>query len=1071
MMNIRDNASLPHNKKKHYNLIPLEEASKFLSSAYLCIKDFFKILRGSPELVYKIITKAEPKDLTPSFIYFISNNFFSNILSSRTYSDEFLLLITHLLYDQISSLKKISDFSKLFENSNVFALLKGIKYQKDVRTFYELVFKDIIEEYENSEYNTRPLIFKIDNLEGFIIEHETAIDEEISKSESEKKKEMEKKKDNENNELKDMFRMKFSNYEDTTLNNSSIILVNANNKEKINDSFDGKKFLEKYLIEINKKELIKRLEKESNEIMKTYFKELIGYMGTDENYYGNIKILEKIHKSSDVEKILYNYQKNFFISIEIISKIIKKINECFELIPYNIKYICKIISISLKKRFKDITKIDIFRYMGEFFFGFLFKLFFLEPDYGSLITSIIISSETKKNLSIIFDIWKKLVSLKLFQNNKDFGEYAPFNWFFLDNIYDIINIYEKISDFNLPDSLIDYERNSFEKDYIDENSLMVNNYTFSKTSSFFSYSICYNIYNLTTLLNIIKNNNNYIFENKKTRSEISEFEIVYKNIKEKKNIFKKLKTGEEQTIHYYIYYEVFYSKKFQDIFFKTIKQDDIFSLKEIKNPKRDEDIYLNKIIRIKNLLIDLLFKSENLCKINFSNQEIDKNNLEQIIKALSQYYKNKSTLYKCYHKSANNDIDINYNDINIDNAYSNNINPEDEGLPLDWYANTLLSCFRELNSDNNNKNYKINGNQIDYHELFESLEEEINICINRYNFEELAQALESLKNMRIYVNDYIENQNKYKNLNINTKIRNFIENEEIKVEIKFRYNKQLKLINIVKSEESINSKFEKLDEYFNETEKDKVINCSNILQFIKKFPPLTHYAKNLKISVFVIEKDIRVKKRLLHYLKIVKEHIVKKFGKEESNEVYEKVKKFVMIRLYDKLFPRKPDLEDDIFYHQCLYLSWIEPKHLGQENLFFDNFLPITTAYFEQINNEKSAGKKLEAIAKIFEAINNVIIFNKGGNFSTDDIAPIFEYALIKAHPKRLSSNLKYIQIFMRNSPDCKEKMYYDYLNNYMDIIKNASYSDFFNITQEEFEWRFREKKNKIVEEEYEVYF
>jgi hypothetical protein len=62
--------------------------------------------------------------------------------------------------------------------------------------------------------------------------------------------------------------------------------------------------------------------------------------------------------------------------------------------------------------------------MGEFFFGFLFKLFFLEPDYGSLITSIIISSETKKNLAIIFDIWKKLVSFKLFQNNKNYGEYT-----------------------------------------------------------------------------------------------------------------------------------------------------------------------------------------------------------------------------------------------------------------------------------------------------------------------------------------------------------------------------------------------------------------------------------------------------------------------------------------------------------------------------------------------------------------------------------------------------------------------------------------------------------------------
>ena len=95
MMNIRDNFALPNNKKKQYILIPLEDTSKYLSSAYLCIKDFFKILRSSPELMYKIITKAEPKDLNPSFVYFITNNFYSNILSSRTYSEELLLLITH----------------------------------------------------------------------------------------------------------------------------------------------------------------------------------------------------------------------------------------------------------------------------------------------------------------------------------------------------------------------------------------------------------------------------------------------------------------------------------------------------------------------------------------------------------------------------------------------------------------------------------------------------------------------------------------------------------------------------------------------------------------------------------------------------------------------------------------------------------------------------------------------------------------------------------------------------------------------------------------------------------------
>ena len=143
----------------------------------------------------------------------------------------------------------------------------------------------------------------------------------------------------------------------------------------------------------------------------------------------------------------------------------------------------------------------------------------------------------------------------------------------------------------MPDSLIDYENNSknksnnnIRKNNLDENARIVNIYTFSKNSSFCSYSICYNIYNLTTLLNIIKNNSNYIFDNKTIRNEISEFEIVFKNIKEKKNIFKKLKTSDEQTVNYYIYYEVFYSKKFQDILFKTIKQDDIFNLKEIKDP-------------------------------------------------------------------------------------------------------------------------------------------------------------------------------------------------------------------------------------------------------------------------------------------------------------------------------------------------------------------------------------------------------------------------------------------------------------------------------------------------------
>ena len=1063
LLNLIDNSELPLDKKKNYVFIHLENTSKYLSSAYLCVKDFFKILRSSPELLYKILTKAEQKDLyNSSFIFFITNNFFNNILSSRTYSEELLLLITHLLYDQISSLKNTSDFQTLFENSNVFTLLKGIKYKRDIQKFFDLVLSDTIEEYENSENNSRPLIFNIDILIDFIKNEEDSISSELNNSVKEKKEEIQKKHNNEINELKNMYKMKFPNYDDSVLSNNSSFYNNSDNEndESLNkDSFDSEKFLSKYLVELTKKELIDTLDREKKEIMKNYIREQLEEMKNEEKYFGNSIILDTLQHSNNVEKILYHYQKNFYIVIDIIKKIIKKFNESIELVPYTLKYICKVISLSLKKQFKKITNIEIYKIIAEFFFVFVFKEFFLNPDYGTLITSIIISKETKKNLMIIFDIWKRLLSFKLYPNNNEYSHYIPFNWFFMEIIGNIFNFIEKILEFNLSDSLIDYKPKK--KEDTDNNNNNKNNINL-KISTFYSYSVCYNIFNLTTLLNIIKNNFDYIFENKLIKNEIAEFEIVFNNLKEKKDIFRKLKANDDQKVNYYIYYELFYSKKFQDILFKTINMENIFNIKEIKNPKNDEQKNLNKIIRCKNLLCELLFKSENLSKIDFNKQNVDFNNVEQIILSLSEYYKNKSILYQSYLKSMNNDIDIDYNDTNLDNSFCNKIYQDINSLPLDWYSNTLLSAFKELNDEKTNV-------KINYKELFVSLKDEINNTINKYNFEDLAQALESLKNTRNYINNYKENQEKYNYLNINTKIRNFIESEKIEVEIKFRYYKENKFISIIKTEDGINSKFQHLDEFLSETQKDKVVNCSNIPEFIKKFPPLTSIAKKLKKEVFIIEKEINLKKSLLSYLKIVKEHIKQKFGEKEIQEIYTKIKTTIMIRLYDKLFPKKPSLEDITFYNQCLILSWIEPKHLKQENLFFDNFLPITTSYFEQMNNEKSGLGKLETINKIFDAINNVILFNKGGNYSTDEIAPILEFAMIKARPSRFSSNLKYLQIFMKKDPSQKERMYFDFLKGNMNIIQNATYLNFFDVTEGEFNRKCKEMKDRL-EKEFEIY-
>ena len=90
---------------------------------------------------------------------------------------------------------------------------------------------------------------------------------------------------------------------------------------------------------------------------------------------------------------------------------------------------------------------------------------------------------------------------------------------------------------------------------------------------------------------------------------------------------------------------------------------------------------------------------------------------------------------------------------------------------------------------------------------------------------------------------------------------------------------------------------------------------------------------------------------------------------------------------------------------------------------------------------------------------------NLGGAFSTDDIAPICEYALIKAQPKRLSSNLKYLQLFMAQNNSSIKKMHFDYLKTHMNNIKNCSYKHFFGISEKEFNSKCLQAREKAFNE------
>ena len=990
------------NNKRELILIHPNKTSDYLESSLLCVNDFFKVLRSTPELMYKIIKYANKTDFTSSFICFISMNFYNNILSSESYSIEFLKIIEHLLYDEISSLKKVSEFLEIFEKSNVFKLLTGLKFQKEIKMYFNLILNDIIENYENSEDNKRPLIFEIFKLENYITGQEKKMKNELINAKPEKRKELQKRQQEQINELNKMYKMKLPTGQDSS--GSSTI-----NEIEESDSNDNENSLSTYLIEnLTKTELIDILDKKTDNINKSYIREKLSLINEDNYIFSNKILLDRVQKSKISEKILFHYQKNFNIVIDIINKIIKKFLETLHLIPKNIKYICKIIYNLLHYQFNGINDIEIYYYLSQFFLIFLFKDFFLNPDIEALITTIIISKHTKTNLNIIFDIWETMIKGKFYTVNSNFCDFTPFNWFFIESINNIFELCKKIlNDVELPKNFI--------SSHLERNNINICNNGNSNKISFSSYSVCYNIYDLMTFIDIIEKNSENFFENENNKKEIEEFAIIFKNLKTKYNIFQKLQEKDKNYINYYLYYEVICSKKFQDIFFAIINNNN-FRV-EGKDEKTDE----NKILLLENYLCDFLSKSPNLNLIELP-KNIDKNNIFEIINALKNHHKK---------------------------ILLNNTEGYENIIPYEWYSNSLLICL----SDYNNKELLTN--------IFQSLKNGIISSMNLYNFGELSQVLESLKNTRSEFEDYKDKQEKIKLIIINNKITQFIENEIIEIEIKFRYNNTEKLLNIIKKEDCINNKFQYLDEFLNETKKDKTIYCKNIPQFIEKFPNLSLLHENTKIDVFLIEKEINLRLNLIYYFRIIKEHIDKKFDEEEHETVYKKIKKTILIRIYDKVFPSDPDNDDTSFYYKSISLAWIEPKHLNQPNIFFDNFLPITTKYFKQINNEKSPSGKLEIIGKIFEAINNVLIFNKGGNYSTDDIAPIFEYALIKSQPERLSSNLKYLHIFMSQNGSDIKKMQFDYLKNNMNQILNANYNNFSGVTKEEFDTKCRNKLNE----------
>ena len=931
------------------------------------------------------------------------NNFYENILSSSFIEDNLMYVITMILTDEIQNIESPKDFDKFLDDTSCGYFLKELNFKMDVKNFYKIIMENLVESLENMS-SSKIINFNVKKIQDDFIKMKESVEEKYQKT-GEKSSII----DN------DFFRLNF-------LSDFERELAKTTNDDSFNDQIKSskrKELFNSYLPDVTKDEIQKKMEEnKGNEGMKEYCDQLIKQYEKDSKIFSNDNFLANIFQSKADKEVLALYQLDFFKVVKIIDELFSSLTNNMYLIPYSVKCICKIITILVKKKFKNLTILQRNILLSKFFFETLFLPAFKDPKFGSFINNFIISGATIQNLETISEIIHKLISFSFIKGDEDNGDFTPFNRYFLNKMPKVFNFFENISKVKLPNFIEKIINGNPDK------NIIYNYFNENEEEIIFHRSICFSLDNIVCLLNNMDACKDIIFRDKSTNELKITFEKVFYSNREiiqeleKKEEFeitqlgkKKKNKQEKKILNFFLFNKLLINDKYKNLF-KMNQDKPNFSLKELDSTEKEEDIKKNNIIKVKNLLSGLLYNYRNLVKTDFD--EGTTVNTNKILIELKKFMKSSNFVI-------------------------------DGSIPSEWYVDSLLECLKSLPPDLRNN---------DYENLYNTLINEVSNAMKNLDFETLSFCLGKVK----FANRgkiYYENLKKeIIEIELNEKVQAIIENTIIPVTITM--NSKEKEIKIEKGKSIKEIPF--FDIFKGDSEERKT--CSTIESFGNKFPNIEMARKNNfpETQLFEYEEELNLTEELNNYFNIIKEHLIKRMNYNESQSEFEtilnKIYDYIMEKIYEKIYPSEPFIEDNLIFAQCILVSWVEPQHLikGRNNYIFDSFLPDVINYFEKIEKEKSPRKKLENMVNIFVSIENVVKFN-GDNkdIGVDDQLPILNYAFIKAHPFPMYTNCKYMELFLGSKKYRLEGNYLTQLFTICKFIENLSAKDLFDVSEEKF--------------------
>ena len=1007
-----------NNKNKPVSFVFCQDPSLIYKTEVEYISNLINFLRKYPNYMYKIFIKSKSKIEKECISCLVNNFLYTNIHSFNSNENEILFLLYHTLKYEIKSLDFVHSSQEFLTDSINFYLLKSLSSNYEIKHYFEKIFTNVFNSLEqiDSKGIFQELEFNPIHLNSKIQENKREL----------------KDNTNSNEEIKLLLSGNFSadsmRYPVKCADGYPITEMNI-------VSFFGK-----YFSDLTKKELLNEIsKKEKNKRMKDYLqKQYDEYTSIgNENLFTNNLFFQKLQLTEESSEIMKIYQSNFSTVIRNINQILINLHQSKPFIPIFFKYICKIISILIKRKFPNIIDVETNAFIAEFFFNIVIKNLLLSDNIDTLIPIQLVTPSVIHNIKILYYIINQLVRGSFFKSPSDFM-YTVFNWYFIDIMPKVFEIFDDFTDVELPPFL---QNIITEDDNINNN--LIENYVFEKEE--FNYQMmCLTTEQIYNIMTIIQRNEQFFLGNeinKQIKEDFPSFRASYNILKHSEHLI-------------YLTNAVYFDEQ--------------------SNPQRKTFVLFKELILSGNIQtakrrVDDSFNHFNGTRLiaNERTQILLKN----IKQSISEILINIDIPYPFCSGIDNTISFFNY----LLEIIQMNFFILENKQKIKFLILNLISLLPKLPDE-----YRLN----DYFNLYDEIINNICDNIKKIDLNLFFPIIDRSK--QIY-KEMKKTERKLKDINkakFNHKLKDFVTNAQLNLVLVLLKTRNTTIVKIYEYELGI--KYQYLENFLFEKKvnENKTKNIVNILEFIKYFPNCNKITQ--KDKIFSFEKEVQLPEAIQTYYKFIWIYLKKKIYKEknipqvldksnissstinseEGKKLFNEVKNYIMNHLYLKLFPLERSSEDLHIYNKCLLLSsWVELKHfMNYQEINLEIIIPGIKECIQQFELVRIPFEKMIIWSKVSKIIIDVLGYND--NLIEENyrkINQIIIFIIIKSQPKYFASNLEFIELYYEDLENSGDYKLFKSLSAIKDILLNFNHSNLLNVSEEEYNEKCLKNKDKLI--------